>query len=100
VSAPAAAVRGPVEERLSADASLPVDVVAALRRALAGLVARHPDVRGAAVYPIAHGEVMVRVFTARGWAPTLVPAGARRDAGALLAHLEAALAARAGSADR
>jgi hypothetical protein len=91
VNAVAPAARDPVDERLSAHGSMPADEVAVLRRALASLLAHHPDVRGAAVYPIAQGEVMVRVFTGHGWAPTLLPAGARRDEGALLARLEAAL---------
>jgi hypothetical protein len=94
VSAVAPVGRDPVDERLSAQGALPADEVAVLRRALASLLAHHPDVRGASVYPIAHGEVMVRVFTAHGWAPTLLPAGARRDEGALLARLEAALVGR------
>jgi hypothetical protein len=94
VSAVAAGARDAVDRRLSAHASLPAAEVAVLRRALADLLVHRPDVRGAAVYPIARGELMVRVFTARGWVPTLLPAGARKDEGVLLARLEAALVER------
>lgn len=82
----------PVDARLSAHASLPADEVAVLRCALAGLLARRPDLRGAAVYPVARGEAIVRIFTSRGWVPTLLTAGDRHDADALLARLESALA--------
>ena len=92
--APARA-RDPVDDRLFADAGVPADEVVALRRALAGVWALRPDVRGAAVYPIAHGEAMVRLFTAHGWVPALITARDRHDPAALRARLESALGRRA-----
>jgi hypothetical protein len=90
-----ARVRDPIDDRLSAEAGVPADEVAVLRRALAGVLALRPDVRGAAVYPIAHGEAMVRLFTAHGWVPTLISASDRHDPTALRVRLESALAGRA-----
>ena len=88
-----ARARDPIDDRLSADAGVPADEVAVLRRALAGVLALRPDVRGAAVYPIAHGEAMVRLFTAHGWVPTLITR--RRDR-----HDPAALRARRAAGNR
>ena len=90
-----ARVRDPIGDRLSAEAGVPADEVAVLRRALAGVLALRPDVRGASVYPIAHGEAIVRLFTAHGWVPTLISSGDRHDPAALRARLESALAKRA-----
>jgi hypothetical protein len=87
--------RDRIDDLVAAGAGMPPDDVAVLRSALAGLLTHRPEVRGASVYAIAQGETIVRLFTARGWVPTLIPAGDRCDEHAVLARLESALSASA-----
>ena len=81
----------PMERRISAEASVPGDVLSMLRDVLNALVKRRPELRGAAIYPMARGGAMVRLFTSRGWIPALVRPADRKDAVTLLARLESAL---------
>ena len=83
--------RDRIDDLFAVAAGVPADDAAVLRGALSGLLTRRPDVRGASVYAIAHGETIVRLFTERGWVPTLIPAAELHDAPAVLARLEAAL---------
>lgn len=76
----------------SFDLRLAPDDARAFEEALRGVLARHPEVRGAAVYGMARGEAMVRVMTASaGWVPVLVSAAERADSPAIAQRLEAAL---------
>ncbi|MET0553952.1 MAG: hypothetical protein ABW221_12995 [Vicinamibacteria bacterium] len=68
----------------------------AIEDALQDIFARHPELRGATVYPMARGETMVRVVTARGWTPVLVRAAERTDAAAIEQRLESALQGKVG----
>jgi hypothetical protein len=90
-AAPAVRRRDRIDDLVAAAAGVPADEIAVLRGALAGLLTHRPEVRGASAYAIAHGGTIVRLFTAGGWVPALVPAAERRDAPAVLARLEAAL---------
>ena len=83
----------PTERRVSAEASVPDDEVSMLRDALEALAKGRPELLGAAIYPVARGGAMVRLFTSSGWIPALVRPADRKDAVALLARLESALEA-------
>jgi hypothetical protein len=83
---------GQLDQIVAAGADVRPEDVAVLRTALAGLLTHRPEIQGASVYAIAHGESIVRLFTGRGgWVPTLIRAADRRDARAVLARLVAAL---------
>jgi hypothetical protein len=77
---------------LSADERISASDRTLYREALACLLRRHAGIRGASVYPIARGEAIVRVMTARGWIPILVASTDRRDLQALVVRLDAGFA--------
>jgi hypothetical protein len=84
--------RDPLDRLLASDVRLPGPDARAFEDALRGILARHPEVRGAAVYPVARGEAVVRVVTASaGWTPVLVRAHERSDGSAIERRLEDAL---------
>jgi hypothetical protein len=74
---------------LNADERIPALDRTLYREALACLLRRHAGIRGASVYPIARGEAIVRVMTARGWIPILVASTDRRDLETLVVRLDA-----------
>jgi hypothetical protein len=90
-AAPAVRRRDRIDDLVAAGVDVPADEIAVLRGALAGLLTHRPEVRGASAYAIARGGTIVRLFTAGGWVPILIPAAERCDAPAVLARLEAAL---------
>lgn len=79
---------------LNADERIPALDRTLYRQALACLRRRHAEIRGASVYPIARGEAIVRVMTARGWIPVLVASTDRRDLETLLVRLDAGFGAQ------
>lgn len=88
---PAIRRRERIDDLVAAEAGVPADDVAVIRGVLIGLLTQRPEVRGASVYAIARAGTIVRLFTERGWVPTLIPIADRHDAPAVRARLEAAL---------
>lgn len=80
----------PLARLLASDLRLPPDDARAFEEALRGVLTRHPEVRGAAVYAVAHGEAMVRIMTSQGWMPVLLRAQERADARTIERRLESA----------
>jgi hypothetical protein len=72
--------------------SLDADDLAALRAALAIVLPRLPGVLRAAVYPLARGEAIVRLITARGWIPVVIGCSDWSDPPSMVARLEAGMA--------
>lgn len=83
----------PLERRLATDKRLAAAEAAALREALATVLHVRPDVQGASAYPIARGELVVRLMLAGGWLPVIVTNRSTLDGRQLLAALDHAVPA-------